>query len=888
MPETMEFPTMDPKQLDWVQNYYKLRGWAFPDAGPAASVETPSETDVQAEQPVREIVDQVQAEFTVQLIASELEHAESTHEELAELQEELRAQDSNAQATAQNKSQVDLIQSQVKLIKKQREAEGKLIPTSGLDDRTQGILAEMLALCDRKLEIAEAQAKLGGFDEAQSTLTDVQHDLSDIRTARLAAQVSQPAPEPSAALKVLTSKTQEAARSLRQIEFVGLAKSLEAKLKDLSQEVAPEEHAYWGMLEDEVQKTGKAIGVLTKTSDRIGVIRNSLDKEGFDQWAHNIETELASIQAREGRTVLGTVSDLNLLKSSAERYEEQAKGKEWDDAELGKVTAEVREQFDKLIKRDDLGRIETKDDKTHVERKAGTYKDLDHDVYVQIPRRGNKKVPRETVQAVLDSLEFLDELHASGVKGVDSIAKQELEKAKGILDGIANNAGDYAKLKKKLADLSDKIDKLASGRTAGFYIEERLRLAEKVSKLSAGYTTMPIETAKTEFSQLLRTDFEELHTNAKEAEKTGKDFETKSAAVIKDLDRVAALVNDDLVSKIRAVLPHDKIPFFERLAKSKGAGPLKIEHEDLLELAKNALTKEDMSDALSKMGDLKKKTARQAEILYDLAKLKQTSDLNHHDQQKLDQITSDYLKDQEDRRNNKDRAKEFAAMAKPLKDELDAMLRDKVSLKRILDKFKGHSRVDPETFDLSRLRDLRDELTVLEKRSITKDEFAKNKERFNDLQQSMDFIRSEITGFRDDLAQGLTTYAERCIGTLQDAADFVRNDFVTQVDALKGDGQNVVDQAALQRFANNISSQLVLQGLKTHTDIIADRDQDLAARKQAREQALRQVRPLLAQIRGNAGIQHYLNHPFTSVQNKLHIAVDELTQLEVRLLQLAS
>ena len=92
MPETMEFPTMDPKQLDWVQNYYKLRGWAFPDAGPAASVETSSETDTQAEQPVREIVDQVQAEFTVQLIASELEHAESTHEELAELQEELRAQ----------------------------------------------------------------------------------------------------------------------------------------------------------------------------------------------------------------------------------------------------------------------------------------------------------------------------------------------------------------------------------------------------------------------------------------------------------------------------------------------------------------------------------------------------------------------------------------------------------------------------------------------------------------------------------------------------------------------------------------------------------------------------------------------------------------------------
>ena len=115
-------------------------------------------------------------------------------------------------------------------------------------------------------------------------------------------------------------------------------------------------------------------------------------------------------------------------------------------------------------------------------------------------------------------------------------------------------------------------------------------------------------------------------------------------------------------------------------------------------------------------------------------------------------------------------------------------------------------------------------------------------------------------------------FSANCTARLKQAETYIRTQFAGAVAKEQGEGQNVLDAAALQRFLDSAAAPLALDGLDAQVEIIADRKKPLPDRKAAREKALRLVRPVLAALDGNAAVQHYLGHPFGNPPKDLRMA----------------
>lgn len=878
MPQLQENPT----QLSWAQEVYRALGWTFEEIEAAEAL---SKAPVTESDPVADLAQtlsaterQIEAETAITRL-QEVTDADTTTRDLSELNLDLEEQETLPDASPLG----GLVERMIAQAQKTLTAEQKLHDGAQGDDQAVQTLQEAGARTKGLLEKAATENKLGRHVAAQTTLTEVEAALCDMRNIRLALAAQHDQIEPSPEVANLIKAVAKGEDALRKVGFDGPADGLRATCDKLAAAQNPVDDPAWKALLAEVKLAGDAAPKFRSLSTRIETLCTSLSNEGLVATARELRDDLDDIRARD-RSVMGSLGLLVQLEARADHKDKSAKREEWTEAHLTERTDAMREELKTIFRMDADGNILTRKDDTRVEKRAGEVPGLDHDVYIQIPRRADKKVPRATMEALLASVTTLDALKAAGVKGVEDIAAEELLKAGELLDGLKNHTSEYDLMKKGLARLSDGVAKLGSGASKAYYIENRLRLDKEISKLKSGYLTMNISKAVRQLIDLETRDFNPLKFDVEHAVELKKNFDKRAAKadplfaklgkVMEELKN-ADFLHDTLVDS--GLLIDESTPY---------AGILTLQRDDAVRLAENATTQEELIDAIKQLDTVLSMAERQLAELKGIAK--NGGNLSEAETAYFDQLKADFEEGQERTQKQKKDAAAFGVAMKPMAEELAAMLRAKENPMRLVDMYRGYERVDPETFDRTRLKDLVSELNQLKKESAANHSHAENMDRLNAIKDSLNGIRGEITGFREDVAKELHRFAANCTARITQAAAFIRERCADIIAAQQGDDQQVLDRDALQKFLSSVASPLVLDGLDEQVRVIADKKAPLSERKAAREKALRLVRTLLAQLNENAAVRHYINTPFDMLAQDLRIAQTELTQLELRLHQLAS
>lgn len=876
MPQLQETPT----QLSWAQEVYRALGWTFEEIEAAEALAGASEADV-AESPAQELFlteRQVESE-TVMARLQEVTQSGVTAQALDELRLDLEEREAPADASAVG----GLLDRMIAQATKTLNGEQKLHNGLQGDDQAVEALKEAGTRTEGLLSKAASESKLGRHAAAQATMTEVQAALSDMRDIRLAMQTPQDQAEVSPEVAQLIKAVNKGEDALRKAGFDGPADGLRETCDKVATAQNPADDPAWKALLTEVKLAEDAAPKFRSLAARIDTLCTSLSHEGLVATADELRDDLDDIRTRN-RTVMGSLGLFVQLESRAAHKDKSAKRAEWTEAHLTERTDALRDALHAIVRVDADGNILTHKDDTRVEKRAGEVPGLDHDVYIQIPRRADKKVPRATMEALLASVTTLDSLKAAGVTGIEDIAAEELLKAEELLDGLKNHTGEYDLMKKGLAKLSDGVAKLGSGASKAYYIENRLRLEKDISKLKSGYLTMNISKAVRQLIDLETCEFNPLKFDVDYAVELKKNFDKlagKADPLFAKLGKaLSELQNADVIlqSLIETGLISDET--------TRYAGTLALQRDDAVRLAENATTHEELTTAIRQLGTVLSNAERQLAEVKGFAK--NGGDLSEAETTYFEQLKADFEEGLQRVNKQKKDATAFGAAMKPMAEELAAMLRAKENPKRLLDISRGYERVDPETFDRSRLKELVAELNQLKKESAANHSHADNMDRLNAIKDSLDGIRGEITGFREDVAKELHRFAANCTARITQASAFIRERCADVIAAQQGDDQNVLEQTALQQFLNSVASPLSLDGLDQQVAVISDKKASLADRKAAREKALRLVRPLLAQLNDNAAIRHYINTPFDTLAQDLRIAQTELTQLELRLHQLAS
>lgn len=886
-----------PEQLNWAKAVYHALGWSFQDLQKAADEATKAK--VQKEAAAKTTQDRLTIEKAVtQAMANRV--TQDAEEKLSDIQQQLEELENDVKANAgksvpQDKSEMLALiqehkqlsqqmqslyahkskfedhQTELKAFEAAHKTAGELLKKAGLELKTHNTAGAQSSLLDAEVTIEDMAHLWSGVEQ------DIEQKKTNAQYAGLPDKV-----------KDLAEDIQYGIKAMNKIGFTGIGTHLERSLKDvISKKLPPSNHA-WIHLLDENNFAKDAVSEFNQLKGYISNLCISMRQSGMSDTPEKIENTLENYMHDASRSVATVRSLLNSLKAEATRKEKLHKDAKWDSAKLGKQTEKFREALKKIVRFDEDGNILTREDDSRAAKRAGDVPGLDQDVMIMIPRRKDKSVPRATMEHLLQSFDFLDELKATGVEGVEPIATEEFIHAEEILQGIRKNPGGYKQLTKNIEKLKKRIKVLSSGADAAYNIEERLRLSEEIDELQEASLVMPIDQALNACIDLEK-QLTNLVEKVKRATVSRKLFEEKvktAEGLFSEIPPLLAKVGEadpDLTSTFKRLFAADEAKQYH--------GDLDLQLDQAKELAFSATTYEDIDRAINLVNKLFFTTREFISALQDQIRAVEngTFDKFTDDQkEKLKDIAKDYQKGVKRMMGRKKAKQDFTQKATPLKEEIAMMTSSDISLDRIKAFYKGIDRVDSSKFDTTRLLELKAEIEALETACDASHSHGENMNKLKELESALDAMRGEITGFREDIAKDMSKFTDNCLKRLEAAKIYAESQFVAAVEKKQDPNAKLVDAAALKKFTASVAKPLVLKDLKKHVDIISDRTADLKNRKKAREDALRLVRTLKARLDGSSAVKLYMNHPFSDLPNDLNTLRPELEQLEVKLLSLAS
>ncbi|WP_057465271.1 hypothetical protein [Pseudovibrio sp. POLY-S9] len=905
---------LTPQQLEWVKSVYRALGWAFKEQDEAeretaAAIKEKEEKEIAQATAKTKAEDDKKVEAAVTEATAERIKAESD-EKLKDVTAQLSELKADVKDHFVHKNEDTDADALAALASQSKQLLERLNSIYGHKKDFENYPSEAIAF-DKSYENAKAliqtaalEIKTKDTDGAHNSLIDAESTVDDMQTlwqGVVAAAKSKPAEPPvPAELKPYVMEVGQGIKSMTGIGFSGPATRLGKTLKDVRAAKVPKDDPAWEILLYENEMAMAAVGEFDQLKNHIQKLATSLRNSGVADAAGDIETTLDNYMSDASRTVPTIRSLLSSLKASAAHKNSMRKEARWDAAQLGERTERFRDDLKKLVLYDKQGNLVTKPDERRAIKRAGDVPGLKKDVMIQIPRRPDdaKEIPRKTVDSLLQTFDFLDELKASGVTGVEDIAVEEFLKAEAILSGIQKDPGAYKKLTKKLKTLREKIDEISKGMEGAYYIEERLRLTDDIDDLEEEALSMNIEKALASCTEMEAKQLHPLEEGVRKAIKNRELFDTKVETIKGQFTEIPKLLaqmgkaDPSLAKMFGSLFAPDQIKQYH--------GDLDVFFDQAKDLAYNATTNDELAHSLDLANRLIFRVDRfvlelegQLSHLHKLAemekkgeKIKDSDRFSKTELKYFKKLENDYKKGVARQKDQKEAKNAFLTKSGPLKVELDMMTSEDISINRILAYYKGVDRVDPSKFDTSRLKELRMEIAELEDQSDASHTHKENLAKLKELEGALDAMRGEITGFREDIARDISTFSEKCIARLIKAKQYIDSSFVNAVKDKQDAGEEAVDVAALRKFSSSISQPLALAELPKQVATIADKSKDLKERKKARENALRQVRPLIAQLDNSQAIQLYMRHPFSDLPNDLNILRPELIQLEVKLLSL--
>ena len=735
------------------------------------------------------------------------------------------------------------------------------------------------------------------FDTCEATLEDARDQLQLMQallqgvkiTARSMSEMDEERERSKQSLFIW-----ECIDSLMGIGYNGLANKLIRNISKCEDNSVLSSDPSWVKLFDEAKECNVALGPLSKVTKFIEKLCREVNEASASLMANEILDELHAYQANPTYTISEVVSSVFALKADAIRREKFIKNQEWASANFEVRMRAYKDQLKKLVVFDDDDQIVMKKSSSQAYARAVDTEGLSKDVMIDIPKRPKdkkaKSIPRSTVDKLIESFDFLNDLQSLGVSGIETVALDEFIKVEDVLEGVHRYPGGYDKFMLQTQKMLDKISAATSGKAAIFYIEDKLKLEEDIHLLREQAASMNIGKAIRECRRLKTRELKPLLSQIISAINLKEDFNRKRDELEKIFKQIPVLLaklgsaRPEIAQKLKNVWQPKQEKIYH--------GELELEMLQAVAAAENATTADDLQNAIRHINRitiqayryLNELTARVEKLNDDLE-----NSFSERETEFFQKIEDDYkwgVQLATERKLAKDRFNETAG---PIKDELEMLTAKTGSWKSFKAKVKGFERIDEATFDPTRFSELLSELKLLEQECAASLSYEDNMKKLEALKEIYDSMRGELTGFREDIAKDLLQVAENCIARMEAAKTIVEGRFVQTVASKQDDDDEVhINKAVLKQFASYVAKSLNPGELNTCVKIISDRKKTIAERKKAREDALRIVRPLLSQLDSNKAVKLYREHPFNDVENDVNILRPLLTQLEVKLLTLAS
>ncbi|SFL01550.1 hypothetical protein SAMN04488518_11422 [Pseudovibrio ascidiaceicola] len=747
------------------------------------------------------------------------------------------------------------------------------------------------------LDKAIVQSGVYNFAACEVTLDEVERKLKDMKNLLRDAQVH-PVTYVSTEDQILigqdVKKVKEIIYDLQDANYSGLATSLLVEMNQYQDAVSRPSDARWEELMSDAEACKKALPELRSMARYIETLCESMTMVQPTTAASDTLADLRTYQSDETRNLSSTLRVITELKGKAERRERWIKQDEWAQKNLDGRTQNFRQQLEKFVVFDADHLVVTKDSKTEARARAVDTEGLDKDVMATVPKRPDgkdvKAVPRTTINKLLESLEFLDELRSSGVTGMEAIALEEFIKTEDILAGINANPTGYDDLQTRTQKILDKVAATKSGKKAIYYIEAKMNLEEDVRLLREQAPDMNINKALGRCNKLDGGRLQPLLRQLDDAVSFRAVFEMKLDPIEKIFKEIPSLL-----AKLGAARP-ELAKRFKRMRQPKHEkvyhGELELELKQAQMTAHNADTVDDLKEAISQVNAVKVKADKYLEELKArVTLLDEEIDGPYTTPQQdefFEKIEEDYKAGVQLEIDRKLAKGKFNETSGPMKDELEMLTAKSKSWKGAKALLKGFPRINEETFDPTRFKDLLAEVKLLEQECAVNSSYEENMDRLKEMKGMYDAMRGELTGFREDIAKDVVKSAEKAITRMEAAKAYAEGDFVTKVASQQEAGQDYVNTGSLKRFTTCVTKPIIPGELRTYAQIIGDKKKSLPERKKAREDALRLIRPLLARLDSDKAIKLYRRHPFSELDNDVNVLRPVLVQLEVKLLTLAS
>ncbi|KZK97770.1 hypothetical protein PsAD5_02005 [Pseudovibrio sp. Ad5] len=766
----------------------------------------------------------------------------------------------------------------------------------------KGLEAEKLAfttaneLVGMLIDKAYIQSGVYNFAACEVTLSEMERKLKDMKNLLRDAQVH-PATYVSNEDQVLigqdVKKVKEIIFNLQDAGYTGLGTSLLIEMNQYQDAVSRPSDARWTELMSDAEACKKALPELRSSAKYIETLCESMTMAQPTTAASDTLEELRDYQSESSRDLSSTLRVIASLKAKAERRERWIKQEEWAEKNLDVRTQAYRKQLEKFVVFDADHQVVTKESKTEARARAVDTEGLDKDVMATMPKRPGgkdvKAVPRATINKLLESFEFLDEMRLSGVTGMEAIALEEFIKTEDILEGINSNPTGYDDLQTRTQKMLDKVATTKSGKKAIYYVEAKMNLEEDIRLLREQAPDMNINKALGRCNKLEGTRFHPLLRQLEESLAFREVFEMKLEPIEKIFKEIPGLLAR--LGKARPELAMRFKKIWQPKQEKVYHGELELELKQAKVTAHNAATVDDVKEAISQVNTVKIKADKYVEELRArVALLGEDVDgpvTTPERDEFFEKIEEDYKNGVQLEIDRKVAKGKFNETSGPMKDELEMLTAKSKSWKGAKALLTRFPRIDTTNYDPTRFKDLLEEVKLLEQESAVNSSYEENMGRLKELKGMYDAMRGELTGFREDIAKDVVKAAEKAITRMESAKAFAEGDFITGVASQQEAGEDYVNAGSLKRFTTCISKPIIPGELRTYAQVIGDSKKSLQERKKAREEALRLVRPLLARLDSDKAIKLYRRHPF-GLDNDINVLRPVLVQLEVKLLTLAS
>ncbi len=909
MPVVKTTPTdaqMTETEDTWAQDVFKEIGESYPSLALAfdelyVTQREQEEAELSAAATEMDEEDRIRVEKTAKEAAISSMILDD-NERISDISLDLSAYRENASQTrnvadSDNADLLAVLNTQIKDCDKQRELLFSQLRKFGDLELEKDSFETLYELSGLLIEKAMAERDRGAYEACDGVVDETQEKLRRMQSLLdEAKQHNKPA-----ALHTLSPEyvgdyvefVLDVIEDMNEINYTGLSTRLLVTLNKNQAAKKVRESPSWDALMKTARDCKAAKLQLSNMSKYILKLCDSMCTAGPNEEADDIYRELTGYQNDNSRDLPNVIRFVSALKATAVRKEKWAKRKEWAKTNLDVRTRNYKAQLEKLVIFKDEEHVETKKSQKEAYARAVDVEGLNKDVMKDIPKRPHDKtakaVPRATVDSLLESLDFLDELQSSGVSGMETIAVEEFLKTDEILDGINRNPEGYADLQKRTQKMLEKIAETKSGKEGLYYIEEKIRLVEDIQNLRERSAAMNINTAIRECQEIKTTRLNLLLKNLKYALAYRDIFNEKQGELEKIFKNIPVLL-----AKLGAARPELAKKFKKVWAPKQEKvyhGELVMQMKQAKIAADAASTADDLREAINQLNRVHVQAEKYVEELkkrVDKPQEMVDAPFSPDEDEFFRKIEADYKEGVQLAKDRKVAKGKFNEKAGPLKDELEMLTSKSASWKNMKAKIKGIERIDEATFDPSRFKDLLTEVKLLEQECVVNSSYEENMSKLDELKGLYDAMRSELTGFREDIAKSIGEATEKCVTRMEIAQGFLENYFVDIVLGKEELGESYVNASALKRFAGCVAKPIVPGDLKKYAQIIADKRQPMDARKKAREDALRIVRPLLARLDSDKAIKLYRRHPFSDMENNLNILRPALVQLEIKLLTLAS